>query len=305
MNYQGNPLVSIFMITYNHEKYIAQSLEGVLMQKTDFEYEIVIGEDCSTDKTREIILKFVKKNPEKFKLILHEKNVGMMANEIAVMNACIGKYIALCEGDDYWTNPLKLQKQVDFLEKNTEYTGCGHQSIIINEKNEKLRLFRKDVKSTIRIDDLIDHRLFHTASFIFKREIIENLNYFSNVSSSDRILFFLSSFNGLIHYINEPMCVYRKSSTGMSKVITVAELEKDFKMIPMLLKLNPKFPQKKYRSFLHKVAIEYASDCTLRKLLYHLFLHIFYSFSDFPNNIKKMPSAYRLFINKIKFLCVK
>ena len=127
------PTVSVFMMAYNHALFISEALEGVLMQKTNFDFDIVIGEDCSTDNTRQIILDYQKKYPGKFKLLLHEKNIGAMANQMAVFKACSGKYIAMCEGDDYWTDPYKLQKQVDFLEANEEYSICSHRySKLIN-----------------------------------------------------------------------------------------------------------------------------------------------------------------------------
>lgn len=103
-------MVSVFMMTYNHENYIAQALDSILMQKINFGYEIIVGEDCSTDRTREIILSYAQRKPDLFKLILHDHNVGAKANQNAVLNACKGKYIAPCEGDDYWTDPYKLQK---------------------------------------------------------------------------------------------------------------------------------------------------------------------------------------------------
>lgn len=122
------PIVSVFVMTYNHELFIEQSLEGILMQKTNFDVEIVVGEDCSTDNTRKIVLNYANKYPGKFKLLLHKQNIGALANQNAVFQSCTGKYIAFCEGDDYWTDPLKLQKQVDFLEANEDYglvhTGC-------------------------------------------------------------------------------------------------------------------------------------------------------------------------------------
>mgnify|MGYP001248218371 CR=1 FL=1 len=116
------PLVSVHMITYNHEKYIAQAIEGVLMQKTNFLFELVIGEDCSTDSTRVICKEYADRYPNIIKLLPDAgKNLGMMENAIRTTMACTGKYIALCEGDDYWTDPYKLQKQVDFLEAHNDY----------------------------------------------------------------------------------------------------------------------------------------------------------------------------------------
>jgi glycosyltransferase involved in cell wall biosynthesis len=116
------PLVSVKMITYNHAPYIAQAIEGILIQKTNFPIELVIGEDCSTDGTREIVFEYQKKYPDIIRVITSEQNVGMKKNGYRTMKACRGKYIAFCEGDDYWTHPEKLQKQVDHMESHPE---CG------------------------------------------------------------------------------------------------------------------------------------------------------------------------------------
>ena len=120
-----NPLVSVHMITYNHEPYIAQAIEGMLMQETDFPIELVIGEDCSTDRTREIVMEYKRKHPDIIRVITSDKNVGANQNSRRTQKACRGKYIAFCEGDDYWHHPGKLQKQVDFLENHPEY-GMVH-----------------------------------------------------------------------------------------------------------------------------------------------------------------------------------
>ena len=145
-----NPLfVSVFMMAYNHEKYISEAIDGVLMQKTNFDFDIVIGEDCSTDNTRQIVLDYQQQYPGKVKLLLHEKNIGAMANQMAVFNACKGKYIAMCEGDDYWTDPYKLQKQVDFLEANEDYSICSHRYSFYSERTKK---FANDTYDNIVFD---------------------------------------------------------------------------------------------------------------------------------------------------------
>lgn len=128
--------VSICCLTYNHEKYIAQAIEGFLMQKTNFRFEIIIGEDCSTDKTRMILDDYASKHPDTIRLITSKVNVGANKNAVRVFKAVKGKYIAICDGDDYWTDPLKLQKQVDFLENNTNYIMCGHYSKRVSENDE-------------------------------------------------------------------------------------------------------------------------------------------------------------------------
>ena len=113
----NNVTVSVLMITYNHENFIREAIEGVLMQKTDFPIELIIGEDCSTDGTRKIVMEYASKYPDIIRPLLPDSNLGMMKNFIETMQAATGKYIALCEGDDYWTDPYKLQKQVDILNK--------------------------------------------------------------------------------------------------------------------------------------------------------------------------------------------
>ena len=115
------PLVSVVMITYNHEQYIAQAIKSVLRQKTSFSFELVIGEDCSTDNTREIVSEYQNKYPDVIRVITAETNVGMHSNALRVEYSCRGKYIAYCEGDDHWHNPHKLQMQVDFLETYPDY----------------------------------------------------------------------------------------------------------------------------------------------------------------------------------------
>lgn len=117
-----DPLVSAKMITYNHAPYIARAIEGVLRQQTHFPFELVIGEDCSTDGTREIVFEYGRKYPDVIRVIASKQNLGAAANNRQTVEACRGKYIAFCEGDDFWHNPVKLQKQVDYLEG---HPGCG------------------------------------------------------------------------------------------------------------------------------------------------------------------------------------
>lgn len=130
------PLVSVCMITYNHEPFIAQAIEGVVMQKTSFPVELVIGEDCSTDHTRDVILKYKERYSSKIRLLLRDVNIGIRQNFVGTLQSCCGKYIALCEGDDYWTDPYKLQKQVDFLETHLDYSLCCHRYRIYNQNTD-------------------------------------------------------------------------------------------------------------------------------------------------------------------------
>jgi len=138
-----DPLVTVFTVTYQHAHYIRDCIEGVLMQKTTFPVEYVIGEDCSTDGTREIVLEYAKKYPDKIRVVTADRNVGLKANAERCRKALRGKYAALCEGDDYWTDPLKLQKQVEFLEANpvmscaTMHTGSWQTTPSPAQSKEK------------------------------------------------------------------------------------------------------------------------------------------------------------------------
>lgn len=135
-NWQGDisePVVSICCITYNHEKYIEETIDSFLMQETNFPFEIVVGEDCSTDNTRKIVEKYKEMYPNIIKLIISDNNVGMQANGQRTMDACKGEYIAACEGDDYWMDAEKLQIQKDFLESNPEYIICYTDVEAFNE----------------------------------------------------------------------------------------------------------------------------------------------------------------------------
>lgn len=130
-----NITLSVVFITYNHEPYLQQALESVLMQETDFAFEIVVGEDCSTDRTREILLAYKEKYPDKFRLLFREKNFGRPTQNVyETAMACRGDYLAFLEGDDYWTDPHKLQRQVDFLRGNPDYMGVTHTCRVVGQE---------------------------------------------------------------------------------------------------------------------------------------------------------------------------
>ena len=166
-------MVSVAMITYNHEPFIREAIEGVLMQQTHFPYELVIGEDCSTDRTREICIEYQQKHPDKIRLLLNEKNLGMMPNFIQTLNACSGKYIALCEGDDYWTDTMKLQKQVEFLEGNEEYVLTYHDAKVIDAAGEILidTKLPCDFKEELHENELKQGNWVPTLSICFRNVI--------------------------------------------------------------------------------------------------------------------------------------
>lgn len=135
-NKSNDILVSVAVITYGHEKYIRQALDSILMQEVNFKYEIVVGEDCSPDKTREILKEYERNYLDKFVMVYREKNIGARKNSYDIDMRCKGKYIAYLEGDDYWLDKNKLQKQIDFLEKNKEFIAVTHKVVVVDENSE-------------------------------------------------------------------------------------------------------------------------------------------------------------------------
>lgn len=133
------PLVSVTITAYNHERTIARALDSVLMQEVNFDYEIIIGEDGSSDKTREIISRYCEKYPDLFKPIFYEKNVGMKQNYLNIRESCRGKYRTTLEGDDYWLTCDRMQRMVDFLENNEDYIAVGYNWYTVDEKNNLIK----------------------------------------------------------------------------------------------------------------------------------------------------------------------
>lgn len=139
------PIVSVLLNTYNHAEFIEEALGSVLMQEVKFSFEVVIGDDASADGTSKVIDRYQREYPDKIKILRSTENLGKYTgsgrlNAIRGLNACRGKYIALCEGDDYWTDPLKLQKQVDYLETHPEVAGCFGDCIIVNDSGEGIEM---------------------------------------------------------------------------------------------------------------------------------------------------------------------
>ena len=222
------PLVSAEMITYNHELYIAQAIEGVLMQKTDFPIELIIGEDCSTDRTHEIVLEYQKKHPDIIRVVTSEHNVGMIKNSLRTNKACRGKYIAFCESDDYWIDPYKLQKQVDFLEANADYgmvhTDCDelYQSSgkMIKNRNKKLK---KNYGNCINPFWGIltgDYSIFTCTVMVRKSLVMKSIatDIFNNPDNlqGDLPMWLEIANKFKLQYISDSTAVYRKNLNSAS-----------------------------------------------------------------------------------------
>ncbi len=207
------PKVSVMMITYNHEKFIAQAIEGVLRQKTAFPIELVIGEDCSTDRTREIVLAFQNRHPDIIRALTPQTNLGMGRNCVETIKACRGEYIAICEGDDYWTDPEKLAKQAALLDAHPEHVLCFHRVTAFEDatSEEKYDYPPPDNRKPICThEELITFNCIQTCSAMFRRGAVPDFGEeFLNLKMGDFPLFILLTRHGSAAYLDDNMARYR------------------------------------------------------------------------------------------------
>ncbi|MDR2207318.1 MAG: glycosyltransferase [Flavobacteriaceae bacterium] len=216
--------ISIIVLTFNQENFIAQTIEGIFMQKIDVPLELIISNDASTDSTAEVIKSAIKNAPENIEVKFFEqpKNLGSTPNFYFALKQITGNYVAFCEGDDFWTNENKLQIQYDFLRQNPEYALCFHQTKNISD-DEKIdeTLFSKIENRDYSALEIYQHWIVHTSSVFMKTEVLKNeaatemlkhpdLLYF------DTILYMASALNGKIKGLNFTMSKYRRHTAGLS-----------------------------------------------------------------------------------------
>ena len=261
---EKSTLVSVQMLTYKHEAYIRQAIESVLMQKTDFELDLIIADDCSPDKTPEIVNDVIRNNPKgyRIKYFRHEQNIGIQKNGLFALSKCKGKYIAICEGDDYWTDPYKLQKQVDLMEKNPSYNISFHLAKIINEYNSQVTFTEKynEDETIIPVEIIIKSNggFMPTSSIMLRKIAIDNFLNFQNQSPGlpigDYFLMVLGAIPDGAIYFPDTCSVYRKNSiSSITNILSKTKGRLNF-CKKMLIAYNDldNFTKKKYSSFLNK-----------------------------------------------------
>lgn len=214
-------MVSIYCKAYNHEKYIRDCLEGFVCQKTNFRYEVIIHDDASTDGTADIIREYEQKYPDLIRPIYQTEN--QYSKRVPVFSQIMlpmmrGKYIACCEGDDYWTDSGKLQMQVDFLETHPEYSACVHNTEIINMSNGKRFVNYPDKDGTYELKDVVAGNMscYHTSSLVYRIEYAKDRPAFLRMQSGvgDYPLSIYLALSGRIQYFGRVMSVYRYGTEG-------------------------------------------------------------------------------------------
>ena len=248
----SNPyLLSVRLMVYNHENYIREAIEGILIQKTNFPIEVVIGDDFSTDKSLAIIKEYQNTPQIHFKILdrkvgddywQNRQKIGRLHNFYNILENCSGKYIALLDGDDFWTDPLKLQKQVDFLESNDDFSICFHNMNISNQANLTSNELTntKDQESVTTIVDLAQKGNFlFTASVVFRKPTMGYPEWLIELPIGDYPIHLYHAQFGKIKYLNQVMGVYRVHESGAWGVFS-KETQYE-KWIPTLTNLKNRF----------------------------------------------------------------
>jgi len=212
-----NPKVSVRIVTYNHERFIAQALDSALAQKINFPYEIVIGEDNSSDNTRKIVQDYQRRHPEIIRSFLNDRNIGARANTHNMRQECRGEYIAFLDGDDYWTAEHKLQKQADFLDQHPECTICFHNAQMVFDNGRKAQVYHKEpLKTIMEAEDILPSNIMPSCSMMFRNNIFKTIPHeFAHVPFGDWPIQICLIKKGKACYIDEIMGAHRFHSGGM------------------------------------------------------------------------------------------
>ena len=250
-------LVSISCITYNHAPYIRQCLDGFLMQKTDFSFEVLIHDDCSTDGTTDIIKEYEAKYPHIIKPLYEEENQYQQGKPAgsAVWNypRAKGKYIALCEGDDFWNDPLKLQRQVDFMELHPDYSLCFHAHYLLYDDNSRIEIKRFESDNyDCSISEMIvsGGGYMATNSMLFRHEHILNYPEWAlQAPVADFPLMLVLFHRGKVAYLNMSSSVYRMCIVGSwsARMKNIPYIKRHFKMTDNMLKSFNRWSGSQYR----------------------------------------------------------
>ncbi len=267
MNNNVSPILSVCIRSYNQETFIADALDSVLMQKTNFPFEIIISDDCSTDSTPIILRKYQEQFPDKIRLLLSEKNIGGPENLKRVIEASNAKYVTCLDGDDFYTDEYKLQKQVFFLETHPEYAACFHNTWYADEKGRLCGLFnRPDFHAVHDAHEFISERWFvpiHSA--VIRREYIEFPEWYNTVMNDDYVVHLSVVKNGPYYYMPDVMVAYRRHSENTSIVYRDLILT-DTKLCAVLENMKPLYPADYALDFDARIA-EYKAEIADLQLL--------------------------------------
>ena len=266
------PTVSIICLTYNQVKYVRDCFEGFVMQQTNFSFEVLVYDDASTDGTSAIIEEYAAKYPNIFKPTLYKENnyskgLGYVGLYTGIKEAK-GKYVAYCEGDDYWTDPLKLQKQVDFLEAHPEYEICAHETLIKFENIDNKQILFSQTDVNIFLDrrgrreytfkDTLTGNIFHISAMMYRNFDLQLPKWMHEISAGDMVLFTLLAKEGKIYVMPDVMSVYRHHAESLTTSTAEYQTAIPFLQlsINVLLRMN-EYWERRYENLIYPIIARY------------------------------------------------
>jgi len=229
------PVVSVCVVTYQHADFIKECLDSILMQQTAFPFEVIVGEDDSTDGTQDLCKVFAENHPDKVRLFLRSRKDVIYINSqptgrfnsIENLRAARGLYVALCEGDDYWTDPFKLQKQVDFMESHPDFSLCFHDATLVDAEQNTLQETFCHPRTTgeFPLTEFFNDNRTATCSKVFRTSAIMPLPEANHILAYDWLLSVQAGGCGKIYYFDENWCAYRIHSAGQWQKMTEIEMK--------------------------------------------------------------------------------
>lgn len=270
----SDPLVSVYMLTYRHEKFISEAIQGVIAQQCNFPIELIIGEDCSPDGTRKIISDYQRRYPKLIRVITSDTNVGARANSTRCRKACRGSYVAICEGDDYWTDPTKLTRQVTLFQANPRLTLVGHAVSVQDASNNAVQVIERSAHCTrcLSTKEVIlgDGYFIRTCTLMVKRDVLLHPPpWLVNAPVGDYPLVLYASQLGEIGYIDRVMSTYRTNVSHswidrMGKQSSVTEkLALAYQFHEMFNGFNVS-SHRRYRKDVRRISSKYVYDAIMR-----------------------------------------
>lgn len=274
----SNPIVSIICLTYKHERYVRECFEGFLMQQTSFPFEVLVYDDASDDATPLIIQEYSNKYPDIFKPTLFKTNqyaqgLGYVGLYDGIRKAK-GKYVAYCEGDDFWIDSQKLQKQVDFLEEHPEYEVCAHNTLVISNRYGKStrtlfsefnkNLFVSTTKQHYTFNDSLTGNIFHVSSLMYRNIPLSLPPWISKVSAADMVLYMLLALEGDMYVFRDAMSVYRDHSQSLTNTNSEYGSDINFYQLSIrVLRLMNRYWERKYQNFIYPKIAKYYIECAM------------------------------------------
>lgn len=271
------PLVSIVCLTFNEEEFVRDTFDNFLSQQTSFPFEVLVYDDASQDATPQIIQEYVDKYPDIFKATLYPENnfkkgLGFLGLRVGFQEAQ-GKYIAYCEGDDYWCDNLKLQKQVDFLESHPEYEVCAHETRIRNDFDKTLdgtlfssprynNFIDRTCRKSYTLEDTLTGNIFHISSLMYRNFHIVWPEWIAEVKALDMVLFMILAERGNMYVLQDVMSVYRhnkKSITSTQEQFN-SRINSTNMLINLLLRMDLFWNRKYHNNFAKQLAVFYANN---------------------------------------------